>query len=98
VRAFEWRHHDEGCVSGDEPLDLKLPRQSALHSPALGDVAFELRVQRGGELRALLASLSLGGARLPQSLLERFEADTPAQRLALLLRFLAPLSTRTAST
>ena len=32
-------------------------------------------------------------AQLPQSLLERFEADLPAQRLVLLLRFLTPLST-----
>lgn len=32
-------------------------------------------------------------ARLPQSLLERFEAALPAQRLVLLLRFLTPLST-----
>ena len=31
--------------------------------------------------------------RLPQSLLERFDAALPAQRLILLLRFLAPLST-----
>lgn len=34
---------------------------------------------------------------LPQSLLERFEADTAAQRRVLLLRFLAPLSTRAVS-
>ena len=33
------------------------------------------------------------GERLPQSLLERFDADTSAQRLARVLRFLAPLST-----
>lgn len=31
---------------------------------------------------------------LPQSLLERFDAGTTTQRLVLLLRFLAPLSTR----
>jgi hypothetical protein len=31
---------------------------------------------------------------LPRSLLERFEAGTPTQQLVLLLRFLAPLSTR----
>lgn len=35
--------------------------------------------------------------RLPQSLLERFDADTTAQRLVLLLRFLTPLSTRVVS-
>jgi hypothetical protein len=34
---------------------------------------------------------------LPRSLLERFEADTTTQRLVLLLRFLAPLSTRAVS-
>jgi len=34
---------------------------------------------------------------LPQSLLERFEADTPAERLQRLLRFIAPLSTRAVS-
>jgi hypothetical protein len=34
---------------------------------------------------------------LPQSLLERFEADTDTQRRVLLLRFLAPLSTRAVS-
>lgn len=34
---------------------------------------------------------------LPRSLLERFDADTTAQRLALLLRFLSPLSTRLVS-
>jgi hypothetical protein len=39
----------------------------------------------------------IAAERLPQSLLERFEADTPAQRLVLLLRFLAPLSTRLVS-
>jgi hypothetical protein len=39
----------------------------------------------------------LPGERLPQSLLERFDADTPARRLMLLLRFLAPLSTRLVS-
>lgn len=33
--------------------------------------------------------------RLPQSLLERFDTGTPAHRLQRLLRFLAPLSTRT---
>lgn len=32
--------------------------------------------------------------RLPQSLLERFDADTMADRLAQVLRFIAPLSTR----
>jgi hypothetical protein len=31
---------------------------------------------------------------LPRNLLERFEAGTPTQQLVLLLRFLAPLSTR----
>jgi hypothetical protein len=31
---------------------------------------------------------------LPRSLLERFDASTPTQQLVLLLRFLAPLSTR----
>jgi hypothetical protein len=34
---------------------------------------------------------------LPQSLLERFDGDTTAQRRVLLLRFLAPLSTRAVS-
>jgi len=34
---------------------------------------------------------------LPQSLLERFDADTDTQRRVLLLRFLAPLSTRAVS-
>jgi len=34
---------------------------------------------------------------LPQSLLERFEADTDTQRQVLLLRFISPLSTRAVS-
>ncbi len=34
---------------------------------------------------------------LPQSLLERFDADTAAQRRVLLLRFISPLSTRAVS-
>jgi hypothetical protein len=34
---------------------------------------------------------------LPRSLLDRFEADTTPRRLVLLLRFLAPLSTRAPS-
>jgi hypothetical protein len=34
---------------------------------------------------------------LPQSLLDRFDADSAAQRRVLLLRFLAPLSTRVVS-
>jgi hypothetical protein len=37
------------------------------------------------------------GERLPQSLLERFDAGSCAHRLAQLLRFVAPLSTRAVS-
>jgi hypothetical protein len=33
-------------------------------------------------------------ARLPQSLLERFDADTEMDRMMQLLRFVSPLSTR----
>lgn len=39
----------------------------------------------------------ISSEQLPQSLLERFDADTPAQRLTRALRFLAPLSTRLVS-
>ena len=41
-----------------------------------------------------MPSVTIG--RLPQSLLERFDAGAMTDRLAQLLRFIAPLTTRTA--
>jgi hypothetical protein len=39
-------------------------------------------------------SVPVETARLPQSLLERFDADTETDRMVQLLRFVSPLSTR----